>query len=113
MFAFKPCEYCTTQDAIKKEDGTEMTYDELCELFNQESNYSEEVLAQSCKRAHGKHFVITYCQKVSLQDIYDHNAPGYLEPNQTHVKGISLEKVADGFAGMGHFGKTRAGNQQY
>jgi hypothetical protein len=59
----------------------------------------EAALLLDCKRSKGNHYVITFCQKMSLNDIYNHNDPGYMAPhNIPHVK-FTLDQIAQGYAG--------------
>jgi hypothetical protein len=99
-FKFKACEYCTPTE---HENGL-LSYQEIADKFLT-SCEGEDLLQTDCRRSRGNHFVITYCQKLSLINIAaDHSEPGYMKPHDIPHKGFNLEQITMGYSGasLGH-----------
>ena len=92
VFAFKPCEYCMSGNENKSKEERMLSSDELFKILKEHQGEGDEnSLRLNCKKAKGNHYVITFCQRVSITDIYNHKEPGYMKPKDIPLKGITLE----------------------
>jgi hypothetical protein len=95
-----------TKDSLEVTDGSNIkdkekqmtvSFDEIAKLYlsldGTSSQGDENAIQGDCSKAYGKHFVITFCQRMSLNDIYDHDDPGYLAPHDIPNKRCSLLQI--------------------
>jgi hypothetical protein len=99
MFAFKPCHFCTdlTHNFENfKHSEKLLTQDEvsaICASKPGEDIKVEKTIEAECSRSYGNHFMITFCQRMSTKDIYDHKDPGYIAPMDIPNKRVTLQQI--------------------
>jgi len=72
-----------------------LTCDEINDLRknNGEDDRAESYIEMTCRNSYGNHYVVMFCQRLCLKDIYDHSDPGYMTPKDIHTKRTPLPQI--------------------